>query len=400
MTPRTLVGGYRGHVSAAATSGAGYPSLMPPSSPPRIQNAPSDTPNIRVLDLFAGAGGLSEGLRTGDSRFRTVCAVEMEPRAAATYGVNHPEAHVFAGTIQDWLECEKVPDVDVVVGGPPCQGFSSLGKQDVNDERNSMWRHYAHAVARARPEYFVMENVPQFLSSPEFGLLTSMTDPGGPLADYGFSAQLLNAADFGTPQSRRRAIVVGYLRAKGNPGAPAVTHGGERAHVTVRNAIGSLPSVRDLPPGRERKKGGKSFAGPFRADELHVSRNYTPLSQARFRSIPEGGNRFALPDELKCKAWLGHSSGSGDVMGRLHWDRPSVTIRTEFTKPEKGRYIHPIEHRAITPYEGALLQGFPPEYLFVGSVTEIVKQIGNAVPIPLGAALGSLLAKSFNHVSL
>ena len=107
--------------------------------------------------------------------------------------------------------------------------------------------------------------------------------------------------------------------------------------------------------------------------------------------IPEGGNRFDLPDSLKAPCWINHDSGAGDVMGRLYWDRPSVTIRTEFTKPEKGRYLHPTQNRAITPYEGALLQGFPAEHLWVGSKTSIVKQIGNAVPIPLGKAIAQHL---------
>lgn len=368
--------------------------------PPRLSAPYQDTlfgpSSIRVLDLFAGAGGLSEGFRTGDPRFQTVCAVEMEPRAAATYQANHPEAHVYPGTIQDWLEHETVPDVDIVVGGPPCQGFSALGRQDANDERNSMWRHYARSVARARPRFFVMENVPQFLNSPEFTLLTEMVQPGAALEDYDFTAQVLNAADYGAPQVRRRAIVIGFLRSEGDPGLPPKSHGDRSEYRTVRQAIAGLPPLGELPGGRERKVGGKSFAGPFRADELHVDRKYSRLSLDRFEKIPEGGNRFDLPDDLKCKAWLGHNSGSGDVMGRLHWDKPAVTIRTEFTKPEKGRYLHPTEHRAITPYEGALLQGFPPDYLFVGSVTEIVKQIGNAVPIALGAALGAMLASQLD----
>lgn len=352
-----------------------------------------DPSRVRVLDLFAGAGGLSQGLHESSDVFHTVTAVEMEPRAAKTYELNHPEAHVFAGTIQDWLATEEVPDADLVVGGPPCQGFSALGKQDAADERNSMWRHYAETVARARPRYFVMENVPQFLTSPEYTLFREMARPDGPLHRYDFITGVLNAADFGAPQARKRAIVIGFLRELGNPGMPKPTHGpGLLPYRTVRDTIGRLPAVQQLPPGRENKTGGKSFAGPYEAHELHVSRNYAPISLRRFEAIPEKGNRFDLPEELLCNAWRNHTTGSGDVMGRLHWDKPSVTIRTEFTKPEKGRYLHPVQHRAITPYEGALLQGFPRDYKFVGSVTEIVKQIGNAVPIPLGRALGAHLA--------
>lgn len=352
---------------------------------------------ISVLDLFAGAGGLSLGLNEASSLFRTVAAVEMDPRAAATFKVNHPSADVHCARIEDWLENEVVPEVDVVIGGPPCQGFSALGKQALDDQRNSMWRHYAKAVARARPSYFVMENVPQFLSSPEFALFEEMASEGGELADYDFSAEVVNAADFGAPQRRRRAIVIGYRRELGDPGRPIVTHGPttSQPYKTVRDTIGELPGTGSLPVGRTHTYKYAhlqwTFPGPFRVDDLHVDRNYRDLSRKRFEKIPLGGNRFNLPDNLKCSAWLKHTNGSGDVMGRLRWDEPSVTIRTEFTKPEKGRYLHPELHRAITPREGALLQGFPPGYEFVGSTTQVVRQIGNAVPIPLGAAVGRLL---------
>lgn len=370
--------------------------MTPPQLPATTGAEPESRP-IYVLDLFAGAGGLSEGLRTGSRRFRTVSAVEMEPRAAETYSLNHLEANVFAGTIQDWLQHETVPSVDLVVGGPPCQGFSALGKRDERDERNSMWRHYAHAVAIARPRYFIMENVPQFIKSPEFNLLSALIKPGNILEDYSFAAHVLNAADYGSPQSRQRAIVIGHRKSEAHPGFPEPQYGIETPYRTVRHTIESLPPPSSLPAGRERTIERKSFAGPYKAEELHVDRKYTELSRMRFATIPAGGNRFDLPDELKCRAWLGHLSGSADVMGRLHWDRPSVTIRTEFTKPEKGRYIHPVEDRAITPYEGALLQGFPSSYQFIGPVTEIVKQIGNAVPIHLGAAIGRTIAANFDR---
>lgn len=353
---------------------------------------------LSVLDLFAGVGGLSEGFHQASEHYRTVAAVELEPRAAAGYALNHPEADVFSGSIQDWMKDWGVPEADVVIGGPPCQGFSALGLQLVDDERNALWQCYAEAVHRAEPKYFVLENVPQFLKSPQFQLFEASTESGGVLADYEIHPYVLNAAEYGAAQIRKRTVVIGHHRDLADPGAPEKTNPDPSTWKTVRDVIGGLPAPHALPSGREHMRDGRSFAGPYTAEELHVDRHYTPLSLERFGSIPEGGNRMDLPDNLKCKAWLKHTTGSMDVMGRLSWDKPSVTVRTEFVKPEKGRYLHPdMSRRAITPYEGALLQGFPKDYQFVGPMTEIVKQIGNAVPVPLGVAIGSLLAGVINE---
>ena len=347
--------------------------------------------HIRVLDLFAGVGGLSEGFRSGDDRYRTERAVEMEPRAAAGYALNHGD-RVFTGSIQDWLLEEDVPEVDLIIGGPPCQGFSALGARRVDDERNVLWRHYAEAVVKAHPKYFVLENVPPFRTSSQYEMFHAMTDPGGPLAEYELTPHLVNAAEYGAAQIRRRVIVVGHHRDLPDPGFPRGTTD-RKKWAKVRDVIKGFPLPGTLPEGRlHGLPDGSTTPGAFRSDELHVGRTYSDLSKKRFEKIPYGGNRFDLPEDLKCDAWKKHTSGSGDVMGRLRWEEPSVTIRTEFTKPEKGRYLHPVHDRAISPHEGARIQGFPDHYLFVGPVTQIVKQIGNAVPIPLGRAIGQHLA--------
>lgn len=343
-----------------------------------------------MLDLFAGVGGLSEGFSQANSRYRAVRAVEMEPRAAAGYALNH-DTDVFVGSIQDWLATEQTPEVDMVIGGPPCQGFSALGARRVDDERNLLWRHYAEAVVRAVPKYFVLENVPQFFSSAQFDMFREMTAPGGVLEDYAITPHLVNAAAYGTAQIRKRVIVVGHRRDLPDPGFPA-GQPDKSAWPKLREVIGGFPLPGELPAGRVHAlHDGTSNPGPFRSDELHVARKYSDLSKRRFRKIPYGGSRFDLDEDLKCAAWKKHTSGSGDVMGRLRWEEPSVTIRTEFTKPEKGRYLHPVHHRAISPHEGARIQGFRDDYLFVGPITQIVKQIGNAVPIPLGKAIGEHL---------
>lgn len=353
----------------------------------------SDSGNqpIQVLDLFAGVGGLSQGFREGDPRYRTVAAVESEPRAAAGYALNHG-ADVHVGSIQEWLSTEEVPSADIVIGGPPCQGFSALGARRADDERNSLWRHYAEAVRRAGPRYFVLENVPQFHRSAQFPLFESMTEPGGDLADYAISAHTVNAAEYGTAQVRKRIIVVGHHRDLTDPGIPP-PETDRSAWTTLADVIRDLPVPEEIIGGRlHGLPDGTTTPGPYRSDELHVTRTYSDLSRRRFAAIPFGGNRFDLPDDLLCEAWRHHPSGSGDVMGRLRWNQPSVTIRTEFTKPEKGRYLHPVQDRSISPHEGARIQGFPDDYRFVGPITQIVKQIGNAVPIPLGRALGAHLA--------
>lgn len=346
---------------------------------------------LRALDLFAGVGGLSEGIRQGIGALDVVAAVEYDKRAAAGYAYNHPEADVFAGDIRTWGHDTNVPGVDVVIGGPPCQGFSQLGKQEADDERNSLWREYARIVHRAQPKYFVMENVPALLKSAELVAFRNMTSRGGNLRDYVFEPLVMNAADHGAAQMRKRVIVIGRRR-----DMPRVDHPlpkfSRSTYRTVGDVLKNLPLPGSALPNRHVElTDGSEAPGVFAAKELHVTRNFSALSRERFRHIPYGGNRFDLPYDLLSPCWQRHTSGSGDVMGRLVWEKPSVTIRTEFVKPEKGRYLHPVENRAITPYEGALIQGFPEDYKFIGSMTDVVRQIGNAVPIPLGTELGKVI---------
>lgn len=342
--------------------------------------------SISMIDLFAGAGGLTNGFYSASERFVTTRAVELDKDAAATFSATFGDK-VYAGSITRWPHDELVPEVDVVVGGPPCQGFSLLGKRDVNDERNSLWREYAEVLKLSKPKYFVLENVPAFAKSQQLMELTAATRRGGELGSFDFKWRILNSADFGAPQARKRAIILGWRRDMTEPKFPEPTHVGK--HVSVRAAFQGIPTEvagTDLPE-RMTAIEGKDVRGPFRTIELHLGRQYAPLSLARFDAIPPGGNRMDLPVDLQARCWLEHKSGSGDVMGRLHWDRPSVTIRTEFFKPEKGRYLHPTAPRAITHLEAARLQGFTDDHLWVGSKTSIARQIGNAVPRWLGEAV-------------
>ncbi|MFE7889709.1 DNA cytosine methyltransferase [Streptomyces sp. NPDC057412] len=379
----------------------------------------SGLPPLRTIDLFAGCGGLTQGFvdarHGGRPVYRPVAAVELDRAAAATYAVNFGEAfgaHIHQGDIAKWVERrDEIPEADIVLGGPPCQGFSRLGNQDPNDERNQLWRHYLEVVSTVRPMVFVMENVDAFRKSPEFALLMNEKGDGGALSDYVICHDLLNASDYGVPQRRLRTIVVGVRKdlyvEPGSPQRfkdlsdleaqawliPGPSAGPRR---TVWQAISDLVFRKlspELPAERVQKVNGQEIAGPFSMEELHLSRNgIKPLSLKRYRSIPEGGNRFDLPDELLARCWRKHKTGSADVMGRLYRDRPSVTIRTEFFKPEKGRYLHPWLHRPITHLEAARLQSFPETFQWCGSRSEIARQIGNAVPVGLGRAIAEHLA--------
>jgi DNA (cytosine-5)-methyltransferase 1 len=354
---------------------------------------------FRLLDLFAGVGGLSRGFYDADSRYRTVRAVEMDLEAAAGYRANFGDV-VYAGDIHGWFTAEEVPEADVVIGGPPCQGFSPLGSRDPQDPRNDLWRQYLLAVRAARPRYFVMENVPAFAKSASAESLRAETEPGGMLADYAIEIRILDAADFGTAQIRKRAVVIGHHRDLAVPGFPAPTHTGN--HVPLRQVLKGVRRYVEEVELRERTTEvfGRVMPGVFRTRELHVDRIYTSVMKARIRSVPRGGSRLDIANEkLLPRCWRDHKRGAGDVMGRLVWDRPAITIRTGFTKPEKGRFLHPDEDRAITLMEAAFIQGFPRDHRFVGSKTAIARQIGNAVPVPLAAALGRHLADALDGES-
>lgn len=349
---------------------------------------------LRLIDLFAGAGGLTRGfLDTG--RYRVVAAVELDVAAAASYAANFGTRHLYQGDIGAWLDATEAPEAEVVVGGPPCQGFSTLGRQDPDDPRNRLWSLYVECLRRARPKYFVLENVPQFLESEQFQLLMNENKDGGRLMGYRIERGILNAAEFGVPQIRRRAIIIGARTDVSHPGIPHGPLQDPRFWRTVRREIGDLDhkvTTTELPDSKIERF-GRVLPGEFKTIDLHVGRKPEPISLARYRSIPEGGNRADLPEKLQAPCWRRHKTGSGDVMGRLRWDKPSVTIRTEFYKPEKGRYLHPTEHRPITLMEAARLQGFPDHHLWVGSKTAIARQIGNAVPVSLARHIANHLTR-------
>ena len=270
-------------------------------------------PVYTIVDLFAGCGGLTAGFLRASSdlgEFRPIAAVESDLDAAATYDANLGR-HVYLGTIEEWLQGAHHPDrADVVLGGPPCQGFSQLGKQEVTDRRNALWEQYVEVVGKLRPKIFVLENVREFLRSEQFGGLEAACRSGNRLEDYEIERFVLDASLYGAPQRRRRAIVVGRRRGYRPLGEPPQS---ERRS-SVRKAFDGLPiEVRDRDlPDRQTKFRGRQVLGPFDGSELHLTRFFTQLSLDRYRSIPPGGNRFDIPYLLQAPA--GESTGPAPLM--------------------------------------------------------------------------------------
>lgn len=321
--------------------------------------------------------------------FQPILAVDNDESSGRTHEANFPTGRIVTENIEEWLTHAAVPRADVVIGGPPCQGFSLLNKKRLRDERRALWEPFLDVVERSGARVFVMENVAELYRSPELQRIVRRAEGMG----FNVIAQILNSADYGAPQTRRRTIVLGWDRKRLPNGLafPEKTHlppdeakkARKKRWRTVRDVIANLPAK---PFGTE--------IGTARTLDLHFGRTPTPLSMKRYRVVPEGGNRFDLQrkaPQLTPDCWIRKTSGGTDLFGRLWWDRPSVTIRTEFFKPEKGRYLHPTEHRPITHREAARLMGFPDTFQFVGTKIDIARQIGNAVPPALAEAVARVV---------
>lgn len=356
--------------------------------------------SLKVIDLFAGAGGFTLGFvqQFGPSLI-PVWANDFNDYAVRTYNANFGD-HCVSGDIVDILEdpANEIPSADIVIGGPPCQGFSLLNKNREHDPRKELWIPYMEIVRRSSARIFVMENVRQLLGTPEHEAIEEEA------ARMGFrtASAVLGAADYGVPQMRFRAFIVGSLdhdprdyfppppthaKLQSNGHQLSLFHeNGISPYVTVRDAIA------DLPPPQTTEI--RADAAPL---DLHFTRTPTEKSVARYRVVSEQGmNRFdlqRLAPELTPACWIRKKSGGTDLFGRLWWDRPAFTIRTEFYKPEKGRYLHPVQHRPITHREAARLQSFPDDFIFEGTKIEVARQIGNAVPPLLGKAVAGSIER-------
>jgi DNA (cytosine-5)-methyltransferase 1 len=328
---------------------------------------------LTVVDLFSGLGGLTAGLR--DVGFKVVAGAEVDSDSVESYQANHPGVTVLGDvrtlTGAGILKETKLTSIDVVVGCPPCQGFSRLTEKNRQDDpRNSLVLHFRRLVLELRPNVCMMENVPGLLTrgAPLFRQLHKDLLDAGYIVNYG----VLELADYGVPQFRKRLVLMAGL-GFGVP-LPRPTHFNPERWVSVRRAIGGLPP----PPLRSEVKAG-TRRPPL---PWHVARDLAPIARQRLSyAAANGGGCQEFPSELRLDCHRKSPDGFHDVYSVLDWDFPSGTITSGCTNASKGRFGHPSEPRPLTPREAAMLQTLGRTYKLCGTgVESVARQIGNALP--------------------
>lgn len=375
----------------------------------------------KVMDLFCGTGGFSKGFEsTGE--FEIVHGVDVLPVAVETFTANHRNAFAVAGDIRKVRRAEVSEttglgrgEVDVIIGGPPCQGFSSIRpfrSSADDDPRNSLFEEFASYVNFFRPKVIVMENVVGLATYGGGDVIENILKTFS-LLGYECDWRILNASNFGVPQKRERLILLGVERG-GSISFPTFTHAGlsktighrdrSRMHsynalkpslfdtddielplaVTVREAIDDLPVVASglaamAYTGSPRNDFQRSRRGNGTEELLlHAATRHSAKMMEIIRH--SGDNISCIPEHLI-------TSGFSSCYSRLRGDEPAVTITVNFVHPASNKCIHPDQNRALTPREGARLQSFDDDFIFRGNRAQIVKQIGNAVPPLLGRAI-------------
>lgn len=325
-----------------------------------------------AIDLFAGAGGTTQGLV--DAGYTVLAAIENDPDAAKSYAANHPDVDlrdVDILTVDPAEMRDKHGVVDVLTACPPCQGFSTLGRQDPDDERNDLVASVVDFADALEPRAILLENVPGL------GADGRLDDLEAALRDrYVARRYVVDAADFGVPQHRRRIIVVLVRLPFDRDDLPT-------------DLIAALPDSFDV---AVRPSGPViDLAGALNdtTDSVHRARTPSKLTVERISVMPVGGGRLDLPEHLRLKC---HDRLEGthatSIYGRIDPTKPSPTMTTRCTTPSCGRFAHPTENRGLSLREAALLQSFPPAYRFYGNYGQVERQIGNAVPVRLAHALG------------
>ena len=364
---------------------------------------------IPMLDIFCGTGGFSAGFeQTGG--FQVVAGLDLMPDRVNTFSRNHPAAKSYCHDIASFPISKFKKDVvpQVIIGGPPCQGFSSIRpfrSVNENDQRNNLFTHFVLAVKKLKPKWFVLENVVGLATHRKgetIARLRSMMEETG----YTVSWSVLNAVHFGLPQRRERLIMVGsseghefefpkpthYFNGrsmtKNNTPYESIAREGLKPAVTVMNAIGDLPEVSAGRSSSRYDRATTEYQKEMRDEAASLKMHSATAHTRRMLDIimHSGSNRYSIPKGMV-------NSGFSSSYSRLEPDEPGVTITVNFGFPGSNKCIHPFQNRALTAREAARLQGFHDTYEFVGTKSEVCKQIGNAVPPILGKAIGEALLR-------
>lgn len=398
-----------------ATPGEGYTTAEPGTGDLFPRKSEPATNARRVLDIFCGSGGLSFGFEESGA-FTTSGGIDLLSDRIQTFVANHPHATGLAGDIRacPLRDLRKaVGDIDTIVGGPPCQGFSSIRPFRTlteGDPRNSLAEHYVLVIAHFKPRWFVFENVVGLLTHQNGTQLETVLG-GLRSAGYTVDWRIMNAALYGVPQHRERIVIVGNRM--GIPFLwPCPTHrathksmAGSRPEIIrteplfstrLPSAVTLMEAIDDLPPVPSGSRASHYGASPrttyqklMRKDSdaltLHQATKHSPRMLEIIRHA--GANISALPPGMV-------TSGFSSCYSRLDPDRPSTTLTVNFVHPASNRCIHPHQDRALTPREGARIQSFPDRFRFIGTSAQIVKQIGNAVPPLLGQRIAEAIIAS------
>lgn len=356
---------------------------------------------IPVIDLFSGAGGLSCGIE--NSGLQIKAAVEIDELAIETYKRNignvvlKKDISTLSGDELLSFAGIQRGELFIMAGCPPCQGFSSVGLRDENDIRNQLVFHYIRLIRETRPWFILMENVPGMARGVGKKIFDKVKKELS--KDYILSDEILNAANYGVPQQRKRLVLHGVLKSVKDKylgddfsiGMPIITHSQNDDDSSLKTWT-TVSVIKQFP---KIKVGQKHTKVPN-----HQCRNLSEKNLLRIKSTPHnGGSRSSWPDELVLEC---HKSkvGYADVYGRMDYESQAPTITAGCLSYSKGRYGHPIQDRPISAREAATLQSFPTDYVFVGNLEAIGRQIGNAVPPKLAEASGKMFKKIIEDYDL
>jgi len=365
-----------------------------------------------AIDLFCGAGGLSEGLR--QAGFSIIAGNDIDPFAAATFSATHNEAKFLGGSIRDLSADDflgatglQKGELDCLAGGPPCQGYSVYNHQrGMHDERSHLFREYLRIVKGLMPKWLVMENVTGIMSAGE-GEAFQAVLAGIKALGYSVEARILRAEDYGIPQERRRVVFMGN-RLDQTIVWPRKTHGeGLKPFTTIADALSDLPRLEN---GEDRgitfynEPPQCEYQAELRAGSHAVHNHSAPrlgkMNIERMQFIPQGGSWRDIPfDLLPAGMKRAKRSDHTKRYGRMRWDGLSCTVLTKCDL-HWGAYIHPEQDRSITVREAARIQSFPDWFHFEGPRTEQFVQVGNAVPPMLGRKIGEAILEASRDCAL